>query len=61
MTPEPREKLLVIATHLYLVMLDACLVIIALTKRLENNFQLIVCRWKFNFRSNQHLDNKDIK
>ena len=42
-------------------MLDACAVITALMKRQENNFQLNVGRWKFNFRPNQHLLNKGIK
>ena len=59
--PEPRVKLLLIATHPYSAMLDACAVITALMKRLENNFQLTVGRWKCNFRPNQHLSNKSIK
>ena len=42
-------------------MLDACAVITALMKRPGNNFQLNVGRWKFNFRSNQHLSNKGIR
>ena len=46
--PEPRVKLLLIATHRYSAMRDACAVITALMKRPENNFQLIVGRWKFN-------------
>ena len=61
MMPEPRVKLLPIATHPYSAMLDACAVITALMKRPENNFQLTVGRWKFNFRPNQHLSNKGIK
>ena len=59
--PEPKLRLLLIALRPYLEMLDACAIITALMKRLENNFQLTVGRWKFNFRSNQHLSNKDIK
>ena len=47
--PEPRVKLLLIATHPYSAMLDACAVITALMKRPGNNFQLTVGRWKFNF------------
>ena len=42
-------------------MLDACAIITALMKRPENNFQLSVERWKFNFHPNQHLSNKGIK
>ena len=42
-------------------MFDACAIITALMKRPENNFQLPVERWKFNFRPNQHLSNKGIK
>ena len=38
--PEPRVKLLLIVTHPYLAMLDACAVITALMKRPENNLQL---------------------
>ena len=47
--PEPRVKLLLIATRPYSVMLDACALITALMKPPENNFQLVVGRWKFNF------------
>ena len=36
-------------------------VITSLMKRPENNFQNIMGRWKFHFRSSQHLSNKDIK
>ena len=54
-------RLLLIAIHPCLEMLDACAIITALMKRLKNNFQLNVGRWKFNFRPNQHLSNKDIK
>ena len=42
-------------------MFDACAIITALMKRPENNFQLPVERWKFNFRPNQQLSNKGIK
>ena len=42
-------------------MVDECAIITALMKRPENNFQLSVERWKFNFRPNQHLSNKGIK
>ena len=42
-------------------MLDACAVITALMKRPENNLQLSLGCWKFNFRPNQHLSNKGIK
>ena len=48
MMPEPRVKLLLIATQPYSAMLNACTIITALIKRLENNFQLTVGRWKFN-------------
>ena len=41
-------------------MLDACAVITALMKRPENNFQLTVGRWKFNFRPNKHLSKQTI-
>ena len=37
MIPEPRVKLLLIATRPYSAMLDACTVITALMKRPENN------------------------
>ena len=46
--PEPRLKLLPIATRPYSAMLDACFVITTLMKRPENSFQLTVGRWKFN-------------
>ena len=59
--PELRVKFLLIATHPYSVMLDAYAVITALMKRPENNFQLIVGRWKFDFPPNQQLSSKDIK
>ena len=36
--PEPRVKLLLIATRPYLAMLDACAVITALMKRPEKKF-----------------------
>ena len=45
---EPRAKLLLITTREYSAILDACAVIDALMKRLENNFQLTVDCWKFN-------------
>ena len=45
---EPRAKLLLIATHEYSAILDACAVITALMKHLDNNFQLTVGCWKFN-------------
>ena len=45
---EPRAKLLLIATHEYSAILDACTVITPLMKHLENNFQLTVGCWKFN-------------
>ena len=55
--PEPRVKLLLVATRPYSAMLDAFAVITALMKRPENNFQLTVGRWKFNQlrRVNQHI------
>ena len=59
--PEPRVKLLLIATHPYSAMLEACVVITALMRRPENNLQLTVSRWKFNIYPNQHLSNKGIK
>ena len=59
--PERRVKLLLTATRPYLAMFDACTVITALMKRLENNFKLTVGRWKFSFRPNQHLSNNGIK
>ena len=58
---EAKLRSLLIAIRPPLEMLDACAIITALMKRLENNFQLTVGRWKFNFRCNQHLPNKDIK
>ena len=45
---EPRAKLLLIATHEYSAILDACAVITALMKHLDNNYQLTVGCWKFN-------------
>ena len=58
---EPRVNLLLITTRSYSAMLDACAVITGLMKLPENNFQLTVGRWKFNFRPNQHLSNKGVK
>ena len=46
--PEPKVKLLLIATHPYSAMLDTCSVITAFMKWLENNIQLTVGCWKFN-------------
>ena len=59
--PELRVKLLLNATRPYSAILDACAVITASMKWPENNFQLTVGRWKFNFHPNQHLSNKGIK
>ena len=47
--PEPRLKLLLIVTHPYSVMFDGCTVITALMKQLENNLQVTMGCWKFNF------------
>ena len=47
--PEPRVKLLLIITRPNSAMLDACGVITALMKRPENNFQLTMGCWKFNY------------
>ena len=47
--PEPRVKLLLIATRPYSAILDAYAVITTLIKRSQNNFQVTVDRWKFNF------------
>ena len=51
---EPRVKLLLTATRPYSAMLDARAVITALMKRPENNFQLIVGRWKINLVQNDY-------
>ena len=58
---ELKVKLLLNATRLYSAMLDACAVFIALIKQQENNFQLTLGRWKFNFHLNKHLSKKGMK
>ena len=59
--PEPTMKLLLIAILPFSAMIDTFAVITALMERLENNLQLFVGHWEFNFRPNQHLSNKGIK
>ena len=46
--PEPRVKILFIATRPYSAILDSYAVNTELMKRSENNSQLTVGRWKFN-------------
>ena len=59
--PEPRVNSLLFATRPYSGMLDACACHYFINETARKQFSKYMGRWKFHFRSSQHLSNKDIK